>query len=173
MSRWRRDVLVLAVAATFGTPAALGQPSSPRPGPDAAETPCERDASRIGSVQMQLVEAALKLDLIEGDADFVVAPMIGCATTSRARVSEPLILEAGRDYRIVAVCEASTCLDLDLVILDEGRNTVGADLEPGAEPRIDLRPPWTGRYVLHLTAPGCLRPKGCAYAVGVFARRQP
>ena len=135
-------------------------------GPAAPANSCSADRGRAGAVQMQLVEAALRLRL--EDAQFSQRPLLGCLASGRS-VTLPVPLPAGSGQTLVAVCDKAQCDDINLVLYDEARRVVGADLEVGAEARVDLTPPWAGEYVLRVFLPAC-RAAECAFAVGLFSR---
>lgn len=132
--------------------------------PGAVAPSCERDRDRMGRVQMQLVESALRLRL--ESAELSLRPMAGCLPGGRA-ATLPMRLDAGLDYAVVAVCEKGACSELDMVLLDDARRVVGVDVEPGAEPRVDLHSAWSSDYLLRVLLSEC-RASECAFAVGVF-----
>lgn len=136
-------------------------------GPAGAGTGCSAErAGRAGPVQMQLVEAALRLRL--EDAQVSHRPLLGCLAPNRS-VTLPAPLPAGSGQTLVAVCDKARCDDIDLVVYDDARRVVGADVGVGAEARVDLSPPWAGEYVLRVFLPAC-RDADCAFAVGLFSR---
>jgi hypothetical protein len=164
--RLSRHLLMCAVVLAGAT--AHAQPSA-NSGP--AEH-CDRDSSRIGRVQMRLVDAALKLDLA-GLNDFSEAPIVGCLTgRGQSLTIDRVSLQAGRNYSIVAVCDED-CDDIDLLVISETGQPIGADLDLGADARVDIKPVWSGDYVVRVMAPGCIRSPACAFAIGIFVRRQP
>jgi hypothetical protein len=132
---------------------------------------CEQDSERLRDVQMQLVEAALKLRL--EDAEISARPVAGCLPSGRV-LTLPIRLAHGGDYAIVAVCETEVCQDLDLLVLDDANRVVGADVQTAGEPRVDLQISQGGEFVLRVLLSECLskRAERCAVAVGVFRRTE-
>lgn len=152
----------IALAGLWLAAGAAGQTA----GPAASAKSCSADRGRAGAVQMQLVEAALRLRL--EDAQVSHRPLLGCLASGRS-LTLPVPLPAGSGQTLVAVCDKAQCDDIDLVLYDEARRVVGADLEVGTEARVDLNPPWAGEYVLRIFLPAC-RAADCAFAVGLFSR---
>lgn len=132
---------------------------------------CERDSKRIGDVQLQLVERALKLGL-EG-SQLAYAPIIGCLAENESRAVDRVQLKKDERYVVVAVCEKDRCPDIDLTVIDEANHTIAADLESGPDARVDVRPRWDGEYLVKILLAGCRegrKPAVCSFATGIFRR---
>lgn len=80
----------------------------------------------------------------------------------------PLTLQAGGDYRLVAVCD-NDCSDLDLIVYDENNVLVAQDVLPDATPVATIAPRWTGAFTAQAVMQQCtVQP--CYYALVLYGR---
>lgn len=86
----------------------------------------------------------------------------GAPTVVRVR------LEKGRLYGVMGACDAD-CTDVDLVVLDRDRATLGSDMKPDDEPVVTFRAPYSGEYFVGVSIARCST-EVCAYGVGVMTR---
>lgn len=80
----------------------------------------------------------------------------------------PVSLDRGLDYAIVSVCD-SDCDDVDVHVIDENGNQVGADRAADDLPVIALTPAWSGAFSVVVTLSGC-RARRCTIGIGFFAQ---
>jgi len=77
-------------------------------------------------------------------------------------------LEAGGDYRIVAVCD-NDCGDLDLLVYDTANNLIAQNREPDATPVVSIAAHGSGPVAAQVVMHQCsVAP--CFYAVAIFGR---
>lgn len=68
----------------------------------------------------------------------------------------------------MGACDAD-CTDVDLVVLDRDRATLGTDMEPDDEPVVTFRAPYSGEYFVGVSIARCST-EVCAYGVGVMTK---
>ncbi len=78
-----------------------------------------------------------------------------------------LTLQAGVHYVLLGVCD-NDCPDIDLVLLDGAGNEIGSDYKEDAFPLVEVTPPRTVSYRVHVYMADCTS-EPCFYGVGLFA----
>lgn len=79
-----------------------------------------------------------------------------------------VMLRAGRDYRVVGVCN-ERCADLDLRMFDASGQIVTADTLADDVPILRVRPEVTGNYAIQADMARCAA-QTCWFAFNVYAR---
>lgn len=79
-----------------------------------------------------------------------------------------VMLRAGQDYRIVAVCD-SRCSDVDLRLFTANNQLIAQDVLDDAVPIIHVRPAMTGNYDIEAVMARCAGDP-CWFAFNVYSR---
>ena len=79
-----------------------------------------------------------------------------------------VMLRAGQDYRIVAVCD-ERCHDLDLRLYDPSGRIVAQDALEDDVPVVHVQPSVTGQYTIEAAMIRC-EGSPCWYAINIYSR---
>lgn len=149
MTSWVRTALAALAALTL----AAGSAAAQVPDPYAREL-----AQRLARAETVLVE--------NGYAR-AAGPFAGGVGNREGRRFS-VMLRAGRDYRIVGVCE-SRCRDFDLRVLDIDGRLIGEDVMEDNVPVVHVRPRATGRHTIDVEMVRCASAP-CWFAFNVYSR---
>jgi hypothetical protein len=94
-------------------------------------------------------------------------PFAGGLSEQRAQ-RFTVMLRAGQDYRIVAVCD-SRCSDVDLRLFTANNQLIAQDVLDDAVPVIHVRPIATGNYDIEAVMARCTGDP-CWFAFNVYSR---
>jgi len=78
-----------------------------------------------------------------------------------------LVLDGGVPFALVGVCDVD-CTDVDLALMDASGSQIDSDYELDDYPVIEVTPPQTARYTVHVYMAECST-EPCFYGVGVYA----
>lgn len=84
-----------------------------------------------------------------------------------ANSSWTVMLEAGRDYKIVGVCD-DDCSDLDMEVTQDA-TIIGTDILTDAVPIVTFRAATTGRYAIKVMMETCTS-EPCYWGIAIFVK---
>lgn len=124
-----------------------------------APDPIARDlAQRLARAEVELVEAGYAR----------AAGPFADAAEAHAPERFTITLRAGRDYRIVGVCE-TRCTALGMNLIDPNGQLVARDVVENGVPVMHVRPRTTGPHTVEVSVQRCAGPE-CWYAFNVYSR---